>query len=104
MNVRATAHTSGYHSLAMQKSYNEFRRARTRIIVMLTGAAAVFGGIGILAAGPTASTLKSYHFTSKHLAEPSTSTPNPPKVVPRPADGVLTLPPGFHAAIFADDI
>ena len=68
------------------------------------GAAAASGVISELAVGAAESKLRSYHFTVKDLAEPSTSTPNPPKVVPRPAAGMLTLPPGFHAEIFADDI
>ena len=60
-------------------------------------------GIGVLASGPPAAELKSYHFTVKDLAEPSVSAPNPPKIVPRPEGAMLTLPPGFQAEIFAEN-
>jgi glucose/arabinose dehydrogenase len=69
---------------------------------VIAGAVAVASGI-VLASGPPAAELKSYHFTVKDLAEPSTSAPNPPKIVPRPEGAMLTMPPGFQAEIFAEN-
>jgi glucose/arabinose dehydrogenase len=74
----------------------------------VAGAAVGLMAIGVLADGrpaasaPPIAELKNYHFTVKDLAQPSTSSPNPPKLVPRPEGATLTLPPGFRAEIFAE--
>jgi glucose/arabinose dehydrogenase len=74
-----------------------------RLFAAMVGAAAGLMAIGVLADGRQAAELKTYHFTMNDLAEPSTSTPNPPKLVPRPEGATLTLPPGFQAAIYAEN-
>jgi glucose/arabinose dehydrogenase len=74
---------------------------------------AVTGASRMLAApaAPVAATapaetpaLKTYKFSAKDLPEPSTNAPNAPKLVPKPADVELTLPPGFSIATFAEGI
>jgi glucose/arabinose dehydrogenase len=77
-------------------------RVNRTAAAVIAGAVAVGSGI-VLASGPPAAELKSYHFTVKDLAEPSTSAPNPPKIVPRPEGALLTMPPGFQAEIFAEN-
>lgn len=48
--------------------------------------------------------LGSYHITADQLPPPTSSGPNPPKIVPKP-DGVqLTLPPGFRIDVFAEGL
>lgn len=76
--------------------------------IVLGGALAL---VGTLAAGMTVVTtaadtpvLKTYHFTAKDLPEPSESKPNGPKMVPKPDDVSLTMPPGFSIALFAEGI
>jgi glucose/arabinose dehydrogenase len=46
--------------------------------------------------------LNAYRFSAEMLPEPSTSAPNPPKLVPKPADASLTLPPGFKIEPYAE--
>src|SRR5215208_7848870 len=77
---------------------------RTGLVLLSIGVAAAAGVVGMRAAGSAEPALKTYHFTVKDLSEPSAPVANPPKVVPKPADAVLVLPPGFRAEIFAEDI
>ncbi len=53
----------------------------------------------VAAQGPA--TPRTHTFSARDLAAPSEPHPNPPKVVPRPADASLTLPQGFTATLFA---
>ena len=77
---------------------------RTGLVLLSIGVAAAAGVVGMRAAGSAEPALKTYHFTVTDLPEPSAPVANPPKVVPKPADAVLVLPPGFRAEIFAEDI
>lgn len=48
--------------------------------------------------------LKTYHFAAKDLPEPSEGKPNGSKLVPKPADAALAMPPGFKVDLFADGV
>ena len=71
----------------------------------LTSLAAAAGAglaltVVVAAQGPTAP--RTYRFTADTIAAPSTDNhANPAKVVPRPADATLSLPPGFTATPYA---
>jgi glucose/arabinose dehydrogenase len=88
----------------MDKSHELPPRVRRNRLIVLVAAAAASSAVFARAPGATRSELRSYHFRVEDLAEPSTSAPNPPQVMPRPADAALTLPPGFRAEVFADDL
>ncbi len=55
----------------------------------------------IAAAAQGPATPRTYTFSTKDLAAPSEPHPNPPKVVPKPADASLALPEGFTATVYA---
>ena len=55
-----------------------------------------------LGAQQGARTLGTYHLTVKDLGTPSEQTPNPPKVVPAPADATLVVPEGFVVERYAE--
>jgi len=48
--------------------------------------------------------LGTYNISPSSLPPPDTSSPakNPPKLIEKPADAELTLPPGFKAAVYAE--
>jgi glucose/arabinose dehydrogenase len=69
--------------------------------------ACVAAGVAIVATGVAlraqdAKTPKTYHITAKDIGEPTTQVPNPPKVVPKPADVNLVAPEGFKVEPFAE--
>lgn len=72
-----------------------------RPIAFATVAAAGLAFTLVALAQPPTATPRSYRFDAKDLASPSSSTPNPPNVVPKPEGASLSLPPGFSATIFA---
>ena len=47
---------------------------------------------------------RSYHITVDQVPPPTTSVPNPPKIVPQPAGARLTVPPGFRIELFAEGL
>jgi glucose/arabinose dehydrogenase len=84
-----------------------FKSSTVRSGAFLGGALVIAGafaaGMTVVTAADTPA-LKTYHFKIKDLAEPGESKPNAPKMVPKPDDVSLTLPPGFSIALFADGI
>jgi glucose/arabinose dehydrogenase len=50
------------------------------------------------------SPLETHHISAKDLPEPGTQKPNPPKVIPKPADASLTAPDGFTVDTYAEGI
>ncbi len=72
------------------------------IVASLTAAATGWSAASLGAVEPPA--LKSYHIAARDLPAPTTSGPNGPKIVPKPADAALTLPPGFRADVFVEGI
>lgn len=70
-------------------------------ITVLTLAGAVAAGGAIVAGQSAKPTLGTYRI-SKEMPAPTTQTPNPPKMTPKPADAELVLPAGFQIATFAE--
>jgi glucose/arabinose dehydrogenase len=70
------------------------------------GAVIVVAGVAVRAqtgaAQGAAQAPKTYHITAKDIGEPTTQVPNPPKVVPKPADVELVAPEGFKVEPFAE--
>ena len=72
------------------------------VIGVAVGAAIVIPGVAVLRAGCRGKAPKTYHITAKDMGEPTTQVPNPPKVVPKPADVELVAPEGFKVEPFAE--
>lgn len=68
------------------------------VLIRLVALGAMAGGVSLAAQTPT---LQVHRFSVADLAAPTTSTPNPPKVVPMPADARLVAPAGFVVEPFA---
>jgi glucose/arabinose dehydrogenase len=66
------------------------------------GAAIVVPVAAVRAQQDSAKAPKTYHITAKDIGEPTTQVPNPPKVVPKPADVELAAPEGFKVELFAE--
>src|SRR5262245_30017399 len=79
---------------------NQRRRigSSTGLVVGIAAGAAL--AMGVVHAQQGAA--KTYHITAKDIAEPTTQVPNPPKVVPKPADAALMAPEGFKVEPFAE--
>ena len=79
-------------------------RCERLVLAVIVMGAATLGNTGLRALDDARPGLKAHRFYPGDLGEPSSPTANPPKVVAQPAGAVLTLPPGFTAAIFADNL
>lgn len=80
------------------------RRIGLGIVMGLAAGAAFVLPDVVLRAQPSGAgqAAKTYHITAKDVAEPTTPTPNPPKLVPKPADAELAAPEGFKVEPFAE--
>ncbi len=80
----------------------------TRHLWSVAGLLAIAGGLAAVEAARRASitpdpqALATYHIKAADLPAPGSSGPNPAKVVPKPDGAMLTLPPGFTIATFAE--
>ncbi len=71
------------------------------VLGVAAGAALVMPGVAVRAQQGGAAP-KTYHITAKDIPEPTPNSPNPPKVVPKPADVELVAPEGFKIEPFAE--
>jgi glucose/arabinose dehydrogenase len=79
-----------------------YRRTTLPAIVALACTLASVDASRGVSGAPQASELKTHHIKAADLPAPTSGSPNPSKVVPKP-DGVdLVVPPGFAVAQFAD--
>ncbi len=90
--------------IAFGQRSTEMTRCERLVLAVIVMGAATLGNTGLRALDDARPGLKAHRFSPGDLGEPSTPTANPPKVVAQPAGAVLTLPPGFTAAIFADNL
>ena len=78
-------------------------RCERLVLAVIVMGAATLGNTGLRALDDARPGLKAHRFSPGDLGEPSTPTANPRGGRPAPG-AVLTLPPGFTAAIFADNL
>jgi len=70
-------------------------------LVLAAGSGAI--GSGAIGSGVPTQALGTYRITPDQVPAPSTSVPNPPKVVPRPEGARLAAPEGFRVELFAEN-
>jgi glucose/arabinose dehydrogenase len=77
-------------------------KQRVWVGVVSAGIVVCFGAWASTLTAQEQPPLKTYRISASDLPEPGTSASNGPKVVPKPANAALTVPPGFRIDVFAD--